>query len=270
MGKTVKVKICDIKYDFYVRAKPPDDDRIMYFAELYEAGAEVTPILVTKDLRLVEGRTRTEGAKLAGLTEIDATLVSETDEIALIIIAFTANAGGPLPPRREDFRHTIQHLIEKGASYRKIVDSLQGILPLGMLRRFYRDALTLVNKNKVGEAIRLMTKHELSVSKAAAQVGIDQKILRNELDKLSGKKPPNSGRIVAIEKKLLLARYNNLNKSNGQAAGKILQSLEKGEIAPEDVHSYLEYWAKLSGHSENRVIDWIRRWQAKRPAAKAA
>jgi ParB-like chromosome segregation protein Spo0J len=47
---------------FYVR-KAPDRDRVTQFVELYRNGAQMAPIVVNKNMELIDGRHRLEAQK---------------------------------------------------------------------------------------------------------------------------------------------------------------------------------------------------------------
>jgi hypothetical protein len=72
--KVIQVPVSEIKIPVYVR-KQADDDRVLFFAELYNAKADIPPIQITVDNRLVDGRHRLLAQELNDQTHVECEIV---------------------------------------------------------------------------------------------------------------------------------------------------------------------------------------------------
>src|SRR5690242_19914310 len=101
--KPVQIHVNQITVPFFVR-NDRTDDRTLYFAELYEAGKALPPLLVTEDYRLIDGRHRLEALKLLNVELVEALIFrGQHSEAELIAEAFNANVSdAPQPPTPKD------------------------------------------------------------------------------------------------------------------------------------------------------------------------
>jgi hypothetical protein len=265
------IPIANIENKFDVR-QVLDDDRVIYLAELYEGGVNVEPIkviLVTpkaanpsdQKYAFVDGRHRAAGRALLGLPTIEAEVVSaeELDMAGLYAESLKANWGGAKPPTRQDIRHTIQRMLESGATFNRVRAAL-AFLPPSVFRRYAADAMSSIGKHKMLMALEAIA-GGMKLPAAAEKYGIDPEKLR---DAITGqKKKGKTTQIMLSENKMFVT--NALRSANQKVAGKMKALLVKVEDSEMPVHvmmDIIEAWESSVSASQHRIKDWKERLQS--------
>ena len=109
MAKIIKVKLSELKKDFYVREKLIESHWFL-IAELMDAGTPFPPIEITEDFRVQDGRHRIRAAEFLERETIEAVIIPDKGKLASVSHALEANYGGSLPPTGEDIIHTLTYL----------------------------------------------------------------------------------------------------------------------------------------------------------------
>jgi predicted DNA-binding protein (UPF0251 family) len=261
--KIVEVAIAEVKDAFYVRTKI-DEDRVLYLRSLLDGGVDLTPIKLTDDYKIIDGRHRVEAFKKLNRSMIKATIEPDGDLTVLAQKALEANFGGPLPNTREDIRHTISFLVSKGESYKKVLSHLSQIYPAGMIRAIYAEVASNINKRKVQEAIFLISKSNVTLSQAAQMIGISEMAVRNEMDSRDGKVTKNIKRWITEEKIQVVRRYSHLNMCNGKVISKIMESFDSGELGELEINSFFNSLSKVVENQNRVASNWQKRWNVRR------
>jgi len=255
--KVFSLEIAKIHNRFDVR-KALDDDNILRFVELYEAGSEVPPIqvaLIDGEYCYVDGRHRAQAKLIMDQTVIDCVLAEESDVIKLYGIALEANYGGAKPPTKVDIEHTIIRMIESGAKDADIKRALH-FMPIGMLRSYTHVARSYLSKRNTREALEAIASGNMNVAQAALKFNLPVEKLK---DAISGKKKKFSTGDAA----LITEGKNHVNRTMRSATGTITQKLkqfmtklEDREIKASTVISVIDEWDTKVRAQQARVKDW--------------
>lgn len=154
-----------------------NDDWVITIAEAYESGQQVPPIIINRQMEIIDGRHRVQAAALAGLTRIEATIVDLEGKEALLQ-SVRLNTGGPMPPTMKDFQLVIGKLMDYGDSEAKIAMELK--LPRTMIRKVYANLARQRTHEKLREARRLIAEG-LTVEEAAEKLSLELKSLKLSL-----------------------------------------------------------------------------------------
>lgn len=263
-AKTVDVRLEDIKDGFYVR-QGLDEERIILFMDLMDSGKELPPICLNRKFEIVDGRNRVHAARELRRETIKAIFTEESDELILIKMALKFNAGGALPNTKEDLRHTMSHLIEKGFSYKQIVHGMAEIFPMRMVRSIYSELISFSNRKKAQKALSIIREGNATLAEAAKAVGLPEKSLQEELDKLKEKKKDKElGQIISNDKIQIKKRTSFHNRSTGQAIKRLMSSYDAGDIGVSEVDSFMAFLQEQYAIHHNLMNDWQKRWMMKR------
>jgi len=255
--KKVTVAISDIKVSCYVRRKL-NEDRVLFFAELYEKGADVDPIVITSDFELIDGRHRLEALKLTDHTETKCFIDKEiTDRESLIIAALKANEGSALPPSKEDRDHVIIMLLESGAPVSKIVKSLP--YPPSLTRKYLKRVKARIIERKVIAAKNAVTDGNLTIRQAAEKYGVDFDLLK---DAIRGKRSSRKGKLpIQTMMSALSTRYRGHSQRNRKSLESLLDALEDGEVSPKEALQFLAKLRKLNQRVMRTCESWEERFE---------
>jgi ParB-like chromosome segregation protein Spo0J len=244
--------------NFDVRARL-DDDRILFFAGLYESGAEVEPIQCTDEGHIVDGRHRREGAILAEMKTVNTVIVKDKDPVRLIGLAFRANAGGALPPTREDIEHTISRLLEYKVSHQNIAEVLG--LPPSIVRKLITNIRSGAAHAKLRRAAHAVLEEGKTVTKAAEEFDVDVDVLRERM----GGRARKRGKASVQELKTRLSRSQlGVSKSNGELIKRLIEEFQDGEKPEAAVLEIIEHLIHLNAQVAGRLQDWLQRFNVAR------
>ena len=256
MSKIIKVKLSDLKQDFYVREKLIESHWFL-MAELMDAGVKFPPIEITEDNRLIEGRHRVRAAQFLDRETIEAIVVPDKGELESVSHAFEANYGGSLPPTTEDLIHTFTYLIEKSISRDKIIQQFSKFIPKEIVGVYFQKASSNVSNKRVYEAIRLIKDNGLDIHEAAKKVGLKSIAqIKNEIDRRIG-----SGEVkVPKFKSIFSSKFTQFNNSNGHLITQLRSAYKNGEISGEEVADTLKHLGDLISNTNRLYEDWQSRF----------
>ncbi len=244
--------------NFDVRARL-DDDRVLFFAQLYEAGVEVEPLIITEEDHIIDGRHRREGALLADMKAIEVKITHETDRVKLIGEAFRRNYGGPLPPTHEDIEHTVSVLLGMKVGQNDIIEILS--LPRKIVRRLIADVISKDIQARKRRAVHAVLEGGLTVPKAAEQFGLDEKVLRQNL---GGEKRKKSQMGLGELKSRLSREQLSQSKKNGELIKRSIDNYKDGEATESFVGEVIDHLLRLNSQARGRLEDWMKRFNAAR------
>ncbi len=253
-GRVVTRKIEDLKIKCYVR-KELDQDHVLHLAELLEDGVNLDPIQITKGNIVVAGRHRIEAHLLVDRETIRCELVQVSDEVEMISMAFKENAGGPLPPKRQDIEHTVAMLLDRNVAMKNIGDILG--LPAGLTRRYCQEVKSRVSRAKMQHA-RGAVAGGMSPTKAAEKFGVKLDTLRAHV---SGRKRRRQNAVAEI-KATLTKTYRGLGQKNANACRKVIDQFQDGDLTEKQAREVIGKVKLLLVKSTRSVEDWEGRFEA--------
>jgi hypothetical protein len=269
--ETVTLSLSSIINKFDVRVAL-DQDRVLQFAGMYEAGVYLPPVRVVaiptnpnkpQEYAFVDGRHRAEARKYLNLTDIDAVIVSEDSPVELFALALEANWGGAKPPTQADIVHTIVRMLESGGSFTTISSRLE-FLPKGARRAYLADAQAIISKRRIGQALDAIA-GGARISEAADKFKLKDKFLK---DVLEGKKGTwGKSRTQEVELATELKSYISsvLLKANSGIGTKmrhLLERVDAGEVSAQMAHSIIKAWRDHLRKTSLGIDDWDARLQA--------
>jgi hypothetical protein len=256
-NNVVTAQISAISKRLFVRVSL-DDDRVLFFVELIEAGEELPPLQVTRDMVLIDGRHRLEAYEFCDKADVRVELVDVKDEAELIAMAYVANCGGALPPTTQDTEHTVTLLLDRGVTKKRIGEMLH--LPPGLARKFITSVESKVARTSLLNAVSAVTNDGYTAPKAAEEFGVDLDKLK---DALSGARKRHREGIGEVQRELTVTF-----KSSSAKVAAVLKNLfaqfDDGDVT---VEQCLEVFGHLekSRKAQVRVLsDWKARFDAKR------
>lgn len=254
--EVVMVKIAGLKTNLFVR-EGLNEGHVLYLADLIDGGTELPPILITRDMEIVDGRQRKEAFELNKRTEIPATFVDVRDDIQLIAMAYQANVGGSLPPTQQDTEHTIQLLLRRGVPKKQIADLLG--LPASMARKYVNDVQSKTARLQLQKAVTAVTEAGLTIAKAAETYGVD-------LDKLkeiiSGRRRKHKAGVADIQRGLS-STHKSLSLKNAALVRSLLEKYEDGDVSEKQAREIFEHIEDLQKKASRTFADWRKRFEAK-------
>lgn len=258
--KPTTVRLSDLKVTFNVR-KELDEDRVVQFAMLMEAGTDFPPILVTPDNEIIDGRTRFEAYKLLSKPPemVKVIIDREEDRVSVIATAVTANLGGSKPPTQADLRFAVEQMILSGASRKRITESLESVyLPAKVLRKLHDDAVSTIRKRSIDRALNDVASGVISLVDAAATHNIPVEDLKEAIH--GKKKKVKSSDLRSVKGKLSVI-YKSYGHTVSCKIRNILEVWEAGQQSDgyvDEVLSHLEY---LAHRHSNIVADYRVRYE---------
>ena len=241
MAKIIKVKLSELKKDFYVREKLIESHWFL-IAELMDAGTPFPPI---------------RAAEFLERETIEAVIIPDKGKLASVSHALEANYGGSLPPTGEDIIHTLTYLIEKSIPRDQTINQFSKFIPKSLVNTFYKKAYSNICNKKVYAAIGLITGKGLDIYEAAKEVGLKSTAqIKNEMDRRLGKgqsKIPNFKAIFA-------AKFATFNNSNGHLITQLRTAYKNAEISSETVADTLRALGDLISNTKKVYEDWQARF----------
>jgi len=229
IGEVIDVEITSLQIPFYVRRKL-DEGWTLQLAELVENGTSLPPIKVYrgKDGKwyVRDGRHRIEAHKLLDRKHIKALIVAPArDEVGEISAAYNDNAGGALPPSKEDMAHTITLLLGHGLRPAQIA-ALIPTFPQSLVRKYVDTIHNREKQARLREAVGAVADGELNAPQAAEKYGVDLDQLRTAI---GGKKKASVARAAEVVRGLQ-QRALSYSQTNAQLMKKQVEGFLDGDI----------------------------------------
>lgn len=255
--KARSVPVGQLKVTFNVR-KHLDEDRVIQFAQLMEAGVEFPPIEATVDNEVVDGRTRLEAYKLVGKDQIMVKIVPNRNPVDMIGHAIAANLGGAKPPSQVDLRYGIEQMLLEGASETKIKDLIP--LPGEVVRRYITDARSTIRKRRIEKAIDSMVNENKSLLDAASDNSLTLKELKGALETKAKKRSAKFSDVHAITG-ALGTQFAALSRKVTAQAKKSFHEWEDGVSNDGTILTVLEYMVKAAHRLHVNTQDYLVRFK---------
>lgn len=247
MAKTIQVHLKDLTTKFDVRKKL-DDSHVMNLAYLYEAGETLPPLLITKQMQIIDGRHRKTAMELAGRQVADCIFTTEESEGEMVIQAIKANVGGALPPTKADIVHSIILLLNQGWTERKIIDSMP--FPRSVGRKYAKDAWGFILEQKLRVAMKSIAEDGMTVKAASDKFGVPVEKLQEHMNP-SRKKEKQKG--IAWRKHHISRAYQGFGKKISHEIQRVVMDYEDNALTEEEALGLFEHIFELIKKSEKRI-----------------
>lgn len=264
----ISLDVSQIHNRFDVRKKL-DDDRILYLAELIDAGEKLPPIRVCLDsdgaYSFVDGRHRAAAHVFMNILTIDAVVEKSNDQAYLFGQALHSNYGGAKPPTRDDINHTIRRMLESGIGIKAIKEQL-AFMPMAQIRNAIKQAELALNKAKIRYALDAIAREGLRPVEAAARYKVEQSALE---DVIAGRKR-KFGKATGDQLFMTTKAYIHTSlKSAFTGIQKKMENMQRmvedGEVDVDTAVRLVQDWQDYHQRWNHRVRDWLERFQQLQP-----
>lgn len=259
--KTVKSK--DITWNFYVRDSL-NEDHVLYLTELYEQKINLPPIKVKEigpnKYEGVDGRHRFNAqTTMLERESIQVEIVDYKNKSDEIFDAFKSNLGGPLPPTREDVKHTIELMLAVSGRESVYKYFCPKYYDSATIRRYMDDIVSQQYHTLINTAKRAVLEGDLSVSKAAKQYRIKETDLRLALGGI--KKGHKIKKFDDIKRNFTFTSRSSAHKYQAGISNAI-ELYEQGEISASDVKNLIRQVKGFARRINRGSEDWESRLEA--------
>ena len=256
-ARLVTVTLSELKTNLFVRERL-DDDRVTMLLDLFTAGKEIDPIVVNRDREIIDGRHRRMMYEIADRHQFLALEVDISNPEELIAVAYKANAGGALPPTREDTEHTVSQLVARNASAKRIAEVLA--LPVEVVRHYVKEVRAKVERRAIQVAINDITAGGLTVSAAAEKHGLDIEKLKAAI---SPKKKKERRHVVGEIQRQVTTLFRSSSRKVSHVCQSLFERLDDGDFTIEQVQEVLEHIEHLQDRSRKSLSEAMRRLKAR-------
>lgn len=261
---TVIVALADIKQSFSVRLSL-DSERVALFESLYRTGADLPPLLLTTENELLDGRHRKAALENLGRSEALCTRRTVTSTADAIMIAFTANLGGALPPSQGDMQKVVRLLIAEKLSMRSIVDLMAeraNAMPRRYISKMVDDVRTAIKKAAVDRAARAVLTEGKTLDAAAEEFGVESEQVRLRLsaDGIRGDAQNVEAEKLANVLSGLSTSFKSVSRVVGSNLKHALKMHELGAVEDDYVHAILRDVSSRIRRLQKSQEDWERRF----------
>lgn len=262
----VRKTIADIKTSYFVRTRL-NEDRVLFFAAMYESGEEVEPIEVEAETdELVDGRHRKAALELIERKLIDVKVVQKYENpVDLLMDAFASNLGGSLPPTSKDAIFLMRQFLESGLKHKEIAALFAPYYPTPLIKRYLADAYSAYKKARMQKALHAVAEQQLPVDAAAERFKVDLDELKTEISGTKRKK--RRGGVPEIKSQLSKSGSGYSNKVQGLMRI-ILDRFDDGECTEQHVEEVFKQMEKFISSSEKNLKNWRERFAARKQAMK--
>lgn len=255
MDQLIELPISQLKIVTYVRTKY-NDDRIMHFALIAEAGGKIDPILINENFEVIDGRHRIRGIDMAGKTTVICRMVPTKPRGQEILDAITANMGGALPPTRSDLVLAISHMLKNNITQSIIIKSLG--LPPSYTKKMVESAFSMIARQKESAAVEAVAEG-MTTAQAAEQFGMDVEEVRTAI---RGRRKADKIVKAFGQPKIkaeLSTRYRSVAQHNASMMGKLMDGYVDGECSEKIILFTLDELEKKAKAQLNVVENWRER-----------
>ena len=258
-GQIVNIPVNLVRETLFVR-RGLNQDRVLQFAELYDAGTPVAPIEIdVNTFDIIAGHHRFHAqTDVLDRKDVEVEFIDAGNKEERLARAFTDNFGGPLPPSRDDIIFTITQFLDMGLKRTRICELLQP-LPSTVVKNYIKTAQDAIQKARLRRGVQLVTDGGLTVSAAAEQVGVDVEQLRAQITG-ERKKKLKSG--LPEIKQALTKQYRGVSQRNAKLMKKVIEMFEDGEASKKHVEEIISHMTRLIRQSNRAFDDWRMRFAA--------
>lgn len=246
-----------------------DNDRVLQFAGLYEAGVELPPVRVVKldeGYAYIDGRTRGAARAYLNLKDVPAVVCNGSlrdNPVELFAEALESNWGGAKPPTREDITHTILRMLELGASQKLIRERLS-FLPGGSASAYIAWARSVLQKRRMSKALDAVASG-VSLAASAEMHKVKPELLKNAI---SGKRGnwgsarSNEQQVAVSLKQYISRELFSANAGIGKKMEGLLKKVDEGDVSGAVAEGVIRAWSEHLRKTQLRIDDWSNRLAA--------
>jgi hypothetical protein len=263
----VLLPVADLKMTFDVR-KVLNEDRVLYFMELYEACTKLPPIEVIRGtMHVHDGRHRKAALDHLNRKAAECVLVEPMEYVDQMMDAFTKNVSNcPFPPTRADIIFVMRQLLEAGTPNSQVQQRFQALYRVTHVRELLKEAHSAISAAKMARAKNAVAHGELTVKAAAEEHGVALETLQTEISGVKKRRRANN--VGDIKREI-----SNRNRANTQKTVLVIKGLlerfEDGEMTEECVLEVLLHIRHLYDGASKRLDEWFQRLETTKGVAKA-
>lgn len=258
-----KVELLDIALideDLFVRVAL-DEKWAETLGDLLMAGTELPPVIVCSvgdRFRLLDGRHRKWAYEANGKTTIPAIIVEVAGgEVELIAASYRYNVGGSMPPTISDTQHTIEAMLDAGASKKKIGDLLD--LPALVARKYIETVEQAVKRRRVNKAAHDVAERSLTLPEAAEINNVTVDELKARMGVKPGRKKKEKNDFVGAGLNACSRKHRGLSSSRGKYLAELVKRVIESEVTPQQALDVLDALGKMARQDIRTVEDWRKR-----------
>lgn len=258
MSRIQMIPRSKVAVTFYVR-KAPDRDRVSQFVELYRAGAQMPPIVVNKDMELIDGRHRLEAQKELHRRMIPIVIEDINDRADMIVSAIAKNSGGALPQTDEDYVFSAMQLLEAGKTRVQVIKIFSALLPIRVAQRYVANGQSNLASRRMNLAVKTLAQGDKTVKQVAKEFNIKPANLQAAI-RGRQKSVVNSDSLSAINTSVSV-RYRSLSSTNANLLKQLFQRFEDGELSDKVILAVIAKMKTMNKKSESVVSDYENRFK---------
>lgn len=253
------MKLADITTNVFVREKL-DEDRCLYLGQLVENGIELPEIEVSffnGNCVMVDGRHRKWVYESKNLEQVKVKILEFDNEVELIGYAFKANVGSK-PPSAEDTQHTVEELIKRRTTTKRMSELLG--LPMKLIQTYADSVKKELKRRQLCHGKELVQDHRLSIKAAAEKLdGVTEEELKLFLFPQQKRR---RGKVFDLEKEITKTWKSNSMRIRGLLT-RTMKQVEVGELSPGQMEKIIDRLEAAHRQYAKTIADWRGRLQAK-------
>lgn len=266
-SNVVLLPVSDLKMKFDVR-KALNEDRVLLFMEMYEAGNSVPPIEVVRGtMDIHDGRHRKAALDHLGRKHAECVLIEPMEYVDSIMDAFAKNVSdSPFPPTRADIVFVMKQLLEASVPNAQIQKRFEFFYKPSHVRKLLKDAHSNIVKANLSRAKQAVAHGGMTVKAAAEQHKVEPERLQEEI---TGVKKRRKATSVSDIKTEITNRHRGNSQKTIAVFRDLLDKFEDGEIPEKSVLEVLLHVQRLNTDGAKRVNSWIERFESLKGSMKA-
>lgn len=263
----VLLPVAELKMKYDVR-KSLNDDRVLFFMERYESGAEVPPIeIIRGTMDIHDGRHRKAALDHLERKHAECILVEPMEYLDQLMDAFGKNmSDSPLPPTRIDIVFVMKQLLEADVPNSTIQKRFEVFYKPSHVRKLLKDAHSGVQKTKIARAKNAVAHNDVKVEVAAKEYGIDVDTLREEIIGVKRRRKATSVSEIKTE---ITNRHRGNSQKTISIFRDIFEKFEDGEMSEKSVLEVVLHVQRLNTDGAKRISSWIERFDVLKGTVKA-
>jgi len=263
----VLLPVADLVMKYDVR-KQLNEDRVIFFMELYESGESVPPIEVVRGTMVIhEGRHRKAALDRLGRKHAECVLVEPMEFVDQLMDAFGKNVSdSPFPPTRADVIFVMRQLLENDVSHAEVNKRFAKFYQPSHVRKLMKAATALVSSSRMNKAKNAVAHAGVTPEVAAKQHRVNVDTLRDEI---TGVKRRRRSLDISEIKREISNRHKGNSQRNIAVFRDLLDKFEDGETSAKSVLDVLLHVQRINTEAGKRVNSWIERFEALKGSVKA-
>lgn len=264
---SVLLPVAELRMKYDVRTRL-NDDRVLFFMERYESGAEVPPIEVIRGtMDIHDGRHRKAALDHLGRKHAECILVAPMEYLDQMMDAFGKNVSdSPFPTTRADIVFVMKQLLEASVGNAVIQKRFEVYYKPSHVRKLLKDAHSNVLKTKMSKAKMAIAHGGVSIENAAKEHGVKVEKLQEEI---TGVKRRQKATDIKDVKSEISNRHRSNTARNVAVFRDVLDKFEDGELPEKDVLDVLLHVQRLNSDAAKRIDGWLERFEVLKGTSKA-